>query len=473
MKNVIRLWLLLLVLLPVMLFAQTTFSVDPNKGYWTVSSGIQSLSRITSSLNGQNILLHAKVEKSCYRLSVDGLEVTSRFKTVHTQWAELSVSVHNPTSDTLFITSFEPLDAGFAQALRGARSEDLNIMWESGIYDFGWAKDHESHYYCALYSDKDKTGPAWMLTYRPPQLWTAMIKKAGDNLTAFINFHGRKFPVDPGETITFDPLLLSTQFTTMEGWQAIGKMYKPAMPVAMAVQHSGYNTWDFFRGQISSQELQRVLADLKLFNNANKTLLRYFTLDDGWFPQRGSWEFDVTKFPEGDFGWAKTVRDAGMIPGVWIAPFWSNKEKVDEFGMNVLEEVPDHVIQYRVDLSDPNVRKYVIDRFRKLSQARYKYFKIDFLALAYTDKPYKYSKFPPERIIREFIQEIRNAIGNDTFLLGCSTVVAPCAMICDAARIMSDITENRNVTKEIYRHIAYRYWMNGNLFITDPDFFCG
>ena len=301
MKNVIRLWLLLLVLLPVMLFAQTTFSVDPNKGYWTVSSGIQSLSRITSSLNGQNILLHAKVEKSCYRLSVDGLEVTSRFKTVHTQWAELSVSVHNPTSDTLFITSFEPLDAGFAQALRGARSEDLNIMWESGIYDFGWAKDHESHYYCALYSDKDKTGPAWMLTYRPPQLWTAMIKKAGDNLTAFINFHGRKFPVDPGETITFDPLLLSTQFTTMEGWQAIGKMYKPAMPVAMAVQHSGYNTWDFFRGQISSQELQRVLADLKLFNNANKTLLRYFTLDDGWFPQRGSWEFDVTKFPEGDF----------------------------------------------------------------------------------------------------------------------------------------------------------------------------
>jgi hypothetical protein len=46
-------------------------------------------------------------------------------------------------------------------------------------------------------------------------------------------------------------------------------------------------------------------------------------------------------------------------------------------------------------------------------------------------------------------------------------------MICDGARIMSDITENWNVTKDIYLRIAYRYWMNGNLFNTDPDFFVG
>jgi len=468
-----RLGLLLTVLLPVMLFAKTTFSVDPSKGYWTVSSGKQSLSQITSSLNGQNILLHAKAGKSGYRLSVGGLEVTSGFKVVNGKWVELSVSVQNPTADTLYITSFEPLAAECAQALQGARSEDLNIMWEGAVYDVGRSKDHESHYYCALYSDKDKAGSVWMLTYRQPSLWTSMINKTGDNLTAFVNFYGRKFPVDPGETITFDPLLLSAQFNAMEGWQAIGKMNKPAMSVARAAQHSGYNTWDFFRGQISEKDLKPVLNDLKTFNAENKTPLRYFTLDDGWFSQRGSWEFDKTKFPGGEDGWAKTVRDAGMVPGVWIAPFWSNKERVDEFGMNVLEEVPDHVIRYRVDPSDPNVRKYVIDRFRKLSQAGYKYFKIDFLGLAYTDRPYKYSKFHPERVIREFIQEIRNAIGNDAFLLGCSTVVAPCSMICDAARIMSDITENWDVTKEIYRHIAYRYWMNGNLFNTDPDFFVG
>ena len=172
-------------------------------------------------------------------------------------------------------------------------------------------------------------------------------------------------------------------------------------------------------------------------------------------------------------GWAKIVNSAGMQPGVWISPFWSNKDMVDKYNMTVQEEVPNHVIRYRVDPSDPNVRKYVIERFRELSASGYRYFKIDFLALAYTDKPFKYSKFPPERVIREFLLEIRKAIGPDAFLLGCSTVIAPCAMICDGGRIMADITENWNVTKGIYLRIAYRYWMNGALFNTDPDFFVG
>ncbi len=452
---------------------KTTFTVDTGQGFWSVNSGNQSLTQISSSINGKNILLNAEGNTNSYSTTVDGLVVHSEFQLVNEKWAELAVSVHNPGTDTLYIDSFEPLKSNCTTALKGALSEDLNIMWESATYDVGRAKEHESHYYCSIYSDRDKMGPAWMFTYHPPQLWTSMLKKQGDTLSAYVNFYGRRFPVSPGETVTFDPLLLSAEYNSMDGWLAIGKFYKPAMEAKEAVKHSGFNTWDFFRGQISSDEMKPVLADLKKFNDSYDAELKYFTLDDGWFHQRGSWEFDTSKFEGGEKGWAETVREKGMIPGVWIAPFWSNKERVDEFGMNVLEEVPDHVIRYRVDPSDPNVRKYVIDRFRKLSNSGYKYFKIDFLALAYTDKPYKYSKFHPEKVIRDFILDIREAIGDDAFLLGCSTVIAPCSMICDGARIMSDITENWDVTKEIYRHIAYRYWMNGSLFIADPDFFVG
>lgn len=46
-------------------------------------------------------------------------------------------------------------------------------------------------------------------------------------------------------------------------------------------------------------------------------------------------------------------------------------------------------------------------------------------------------------------------------------------MVCDGGRIMADITENWDVTKGIYKRSAYRYWMNGKLFNTDPDFFVG
>lgn len=460
-------------LFPCFIFAQTSFKVHTGNGYWSVTSAGQNLSKIASQLNGKNILINAATKGNGFNTTVDGLKVNAQFKVKDGKWVQLGVSIFNPTSDTIFITSFEPLITKCDKALKGSVSDDQQIMWESATYEVGRAKNHESHYYAALYSDKERMGAAWMIAYNPPQLWTSMIKKDENYLTAFVNFRGRKFPVYPGETITFDPLLLSAAFNAMDGWQAIGKMYKPSMPVAQAVQHSGFNTWDFYRCEISTKELKPVLNSLKTFNNTYPAKLRYFTLDDGWFAQRGSWEFDLKKFPEGEKGWAKIVNDAGMQPGVWISPFWSNKEMVDKFNMEVQEEVPGHVIRYRVDPSDPNVRKYVIERFRELSKPGYKYFKIDFLALAYTDRPYKYSKFPPERVIREFLIEIKKAIGNDAFLLGCSTVMAPCAMVCDGAKIMADITENWNVTKGIYLRIAYRYWMNGTLFNTDPDFFVG
>jgi hypothetical protein len=424
-------------------------------------------------LNVKNILLNAATKGDGFSITIDGLKVNAQFKVKDGKWLQLSVSVFNPSKDTLFINSFEPVITDCGQALKGAVTDDQRMMWESATYEVGRAKDHESFYYTALYSDKARMGPAWMIAYHPPQLWTSMIKKEGNNLTAYVNFRGRKFAVDPGETITFDPILLSAAFNAMDGWQAIGKMYKPSMPIAKAVKHSGFNTWDFYRGEISTKALKPVLNSLQTFNKTHPAKLRYFTLDDGWFAQRGSWEFDLKKFPEGEKGWAKIVNDAGMQPGVWISPFWGNKEMVDKYHMEVQEEVLDHVIRYRVDPSDPNVRKYVIERFRELSKSGNKYFKIDFLALAYTDRPYKYSKFPPERVIREFLIELKKAIGNDAFLLGCSTVIAPCAMVCDGARIMADITENWNVTKGIYLRIAYRYWMNGTLFNTDPDFFVG
>jgi hypothetical protein len=453
--------------------AQATFKVRTETGEWDVFSASQSLSHITSRLNGKKILLDADFHNGVYQSVIDGLQVTTHFTVVENKWVQQAVSVFNPGKDTLHINSFEPFITTCDSALNGSRVADLRIMWESATYEVGRDKDHDSYYYAALYSDKNRTGPAWMITYLPPQLWTSMIKKEGNSLSGFVNFRGRTFPVAPGETVTFDPILFSAAYNVINGWIAIGKMYKPAMATAEFVNHSGFNTWDFYRGAVSSKELRPVLDTLHAFNVVHQAKLQNFILDDGWFPQRGTWEFDLKKFPEGEKGWVKTVNKAGMKPGVWIAPFWSNKHIIDKYHMTVQEEVPDHVIRYRVDPSDPNVKKYVIDRFRELSRSGYKYFKIDFLALAYTDKPYKYSKFPPERVIREFLTDIRAAIGKDAFLLGCSTVIAPCAEICDGARIMADITENWNVTKGIYLRIAHRYWMNGHLFNTDPDFFVG
>ena len=232
-------------LFPLFLYSQTTFKVDAAKGEWNVFSGSQSLVHISSHLNGKNILLNTKRDTAGLRTTIDGLDVYTQVKVINGKWVQLAVSVTNHTTDTLAITSFEPLSVNCNAALKGSGGADLRMMWESATYEVGRAKDGESYYYTALYSDKNRMGPAWMITYHPPQLWTSMIKKKGDSLIAYVNFRDRKFPVDPGETIAFDPILLSAEFNAMEGWQAIGKMYTPAMPAAKVVEHSGFNTWDF------------------------------------------------------------------------------------------------------------------------------------------------------------------------------------------------------------------------------------
>ena len=449
------------------------FQVDTAEGVWSVRSASQAIDRVTSTLNGENVFAGASLVKGKYRKTAGGLDVCAELKLTGNRWIELSVSATNTSAKPLSIHSFVPLSLDCANLLTGSHAEDIRMMWESATYEVGRAADHESFYYAALYSDRDRLGPAWMMTYRPPQLWTSMIKKEGSSLTAFVNFRERPLAVDPGETIAFDSILLSAEFNALEGWQAVGRLYTPPRISSKPTSVSGFNTWDFFRGEISTSQLTPVLDSLDKFNQRYPAKLHSFTLDDGWFAQRGSWEFDLKKFPQGEKGWAEIVRAHGMEPGVWISPFWSNKEMVDKFQMTVREEVPNHVIRYRVDPSDPNVGRYVFERFRELRSSGYKYFKIDFLALAYTDKPYKYSKFHPERVIREFLIEIKKAVGEDAFLLGCGSVMAPCAMVCDGARIMADITENWNVVKGIYLRIAYRYWMNGSLFLTDPDFFVG
>jgi len=47
-------------ILPCITFAQTSYKVETGKGTWSVTSALQKLDVITTSLNGKNILLNAK-----------------------------------------------------------------------------------------------------------------------------------------------------------------------------------------------------------------------------------------------------------------------------------------------------------------------------------------------------------------------------------------------------------------------------
>lgn len=448
--------------------ASTVFSVDQGSGTWSVESGGLHMRSLPLTLNGTSVLQGAKAEGNTYRKTIDGLDVSAVFGVVKRSWVQVALTVKNSTSQPISLKSVVFFDAPLDGLLPGVDPQDTKLYFENAIYGTGTKKDGDSYYEASLFAGDGKR--CWMMGYRPPQMWTSVFYKESGRIRAYVELAGREFTVDPGETVKFDPLLLSAEFGVLDGFQEFGKFYKPYLPAEKAKDGFGFNTWDFYHGDITDESVSPALKSLSEW--PEKKRVKYFILDDGWQNSRGNWTMDKKKFPEGLDGWVRKVRAAGFEPGVWVSPFWGDKAMIDKLGLTLLSEDPNDVVRYRLDPSSPKVKDFVYGQMRDLRHAGVKYFKIDFLAHGYAvTGSYKYSKYAPERVLREFYQGFRKAVGNDAYILGCGTTMASVAGVTDGARIMADITQNWGVLKEIYHFISYRYWMNGNMFVNDPDFF--
>ncbi|MBN2413198.1 alpha-galactosidase [candidate division KSB1 bacterium] len=74
-----------------------------------------------------------------------------------------------------------------------------------------------------------------------------------------------------------------------------------------------YNTWNPFRTNVN-EELVKELA-----RAAAACGVEEFIIDDGWQTNRGDWEIDTQKFPNGLKPVFDYIRSLGMKPGLWIS----------------------------------------------------------------------------------------------------------------------------------------------------------
>jgi alpha-galactosidase len=270
-------------------------------------------------------------------------------------------------------------------------------------------------------------------------------------------------------------LYISNAFGLIDGLQAYGNFYHPRTRIEAAGVINGFNTWEYFKKTITSQEITPVLNNLANFATSgrfHRPFIKYFVPDDGWYIDKGQWQFDPTKFPEGAAGWAQKVHAQGMVPGIWIAPtqvsqaIAQQKSYVTLGGSTYQGET--------VDPSDPVFQQDILGQIRALHDAGFRYFKTDFLKQAYlffTQGHYfQHSKYPPERVMREFMQGIRQAVGEDSYWLACNAVIASCADLVDAARIGNDIAPDWNTVLAIIPRNSARFWMHDRLWLSDEDF---
>ncbi len=146
-----------------------------------------------------------------------------------------------------------------------------------------------------------------------------------------------------------------------------------------------YNTWNPFRKNIN-EKLVRQLVDATADAG-----VEYFIIDDGWQTNRGDWEVDLKKFPNGLEPVCENIKSKGMVPGLWIA-------LTDIFDdSKVFEEHPEWMVENKKGIAEnlhSNIREeytmclgtgyfdYMLDKMSRLKE-RYDigYFKIDISAV--------------------------------------------------------------------------------------------
>ena len=251
-------------------------------------------------------------------------------------------------------------------------------------------------------------------------------------------------------------------------------------------------SWYYHYENMSQQILEGLLADLK----KDPAGYRYIQLDAGYTQHIGDWLTYNHRYPQGLSRAASTIIDAGYKAGIWIAPFMVGDSS------ELYHEHPDWVIRekdgspyvrfrsytepkiwgntdndyYVLDVTHPDAYEYLKTVFETFRSWGFTLYKTDFLLWGMQDSSeverYDNSKTSVE-IIRSMMAMIRDAIGDESYLLGSIAPFMPCIGYTDGMRIASDMgaqwTEGAFGPANLLQELPFDNYFNNVFWQNDPD----
>jgi len=214
----------------------------------------------------------------------------------------------------------------------------------------------------------------------------------------------------------------------------------------------------------------------------------WFQMDDGYEPYYGDWyEWMEERFPNGPAWLSQQIRDRGLTPGLWMAPFTADPlsqivaDHPDYFIDPVALGVPVVGDTEILDLSNPDVHDYLAELFTTFKEEwGFDWLKLDFGYYAMFGA-YE-AGTTREEAWRSAMEVIREALGEDTFFL----IIGQMGVnygIADGGRVTLDtmpvwdrepgqtmVMEEAGM-KPSARTVARRWYVQDRTWITHPDLF--
>ena len=223
--------------------------------------------------------------------------------------------------------------------------------------------------------------------------------------------------------------------------------------LSMASIPTGWCSWyqfssETYKGAVTEQDIRDNLQALaRLEDNLPLSIVQ---IDDGFETQIGDWLTFNRGFPGGVAPLAAEIRQAGFTPGLWLAPF------IVYPGSRLAAKHPDWLLRGRfnrpvnaglgweifttaLDLTHPEALDYTCQLIRTaVHEWGFSYLKLDFLYAAALPGKYRDPTRTRAQVLRSGLAALRQAAGEQAFLLGCSCPLGPAIGLVDAMRISAD-----------------------------------
>lgn len=236
----------------------------------------------------------------------------------------------------------------------------------------------------------------------------------------------------------------------------------------------GFSSWYYYMGNINERTIYENLAAIDKIKD--RVPLQVFQIDAGWAPGNHHGNTDLARFPKGMKFYADLIKEHGLTPGIWLSPF-----NVDE-NSDLVKEHPEWFVKHEdgsftkhgancmLDVTHPGAKQYVRDLYRMVTYDwGYRYLKLDMVSENISAGCYYDPQAGALQNVREYFRLVREASHPDTYILACTSPMFEVSEFVDGVRIAVDIFERWESLLKEFNRIFKRYYMNDNLFISDPD----
>lgn len=226
--------------------------------------------------------------------------------------------------------------------------------------------------------------------------------------------------------------------------------------------------------------------------------IEVFQLDDGFQASVGDWLSTDETFPSGLAAVGSAIDNAGLRPGLWLAPFLvapdsqiaqSHPDWIARFanGDPLIAMYNDHWggFVHTLDVSHPDVQSHLETLARSVTEMGFTYLKLDFTYAPAMAGRYHDQSMTPAQRVRAGYDAIRRGAGDDAFLLGCGAPLGATVGVVDGMRIGPDVAPwwapkldlwdmpgymgTIPATVNAWRNTLSRSFMHRRLWANDPD----